>query len=157
MLGDGLVHPVLIVGAISDEGCDRISDLVEQHTSQRAVIDLFLAKFDRDDLAALRFDADVQLTPGSAARRAVLFNQPSPAPPSFRPVLSTSKCSGPVPERRSGGISSVLLRRLSVEWSGTVRSSPRRAMTEPMSPSVCRNARRKTARMVSAVLIARAE
>jgi hypothetical protein len=27
-----------------------------------------------------------------------------------------------------------LLRRLSVEWSGTVRSSPRSAMTEPMSP-----------------------
>jgi hypothetical protein len=30
-------------------------------------------------------------------------------------------------------------------------------MTEPMSPSVCRNARWKTVRIVSAVVIAKAE
>src|SRR6201998_2037794 len=89
-------------------------------------------------------------------REEVKYNH-SPAPPSFRPVLSTSKCSGPVPDRRSGGMSSVWLRRLSVEWSGTVRSSPRSAMMEPISPSVCRKARPKTARIVSAGVIRRAE
>jgi Transposase DDE domain len=41
----------------------------------------------------------------------------SPAPPSFRPVLSTSRCSGPVSGRRSDGTSSVFARRLSVEGS----------------------------------------
>src|SRR5271168_579565 len=45
----------------------------------------------------------------------------------------------------------------SVEWSGIARSRPSRRMTEPISPSVCRRARRNTARKVSAVVIARAE
>ena len=157
MLGDRLVNSVLIVCTVSRERRDGIGDLVEQRARPRGIIDLLLGQLDRDDFAALGIDAEMQLTPGSAARRAVLFNQPFTGSLSFRPVLSTSKCSGPGPERRSGGISNVLLRRLSVEWSGTVRSSPRSAMTEPMSPSVCRNTRRKTARMVSAVMIARAE
>jgi len=87
----------------------------------------------------------------------VLFNQPFAAPPSLRPVRSTRRCNGPVPDRRSGAISSVLLRRLIVESSGTVRSSPSSAVTEPLSPSVCRNARWKTARVVGAVVIASAE
>ena len=47
--------------------------------------------------------------------------------------------------------------RLSVEWSGTARSSKSSPMTEPISPSVCRSARPKTIRIVSAVVIARAE
>src|SRR5208283_1088493 len=81
----------------------------------------------------------------------------SPAPLSFSPALSTSKCSGPVPARRSGGTSSVFARRLSVEWSGTARSSPSSPMTEPISPSVCLSARPKTMPIVSAVVIARAE
>ena len=43
------------------------------------------------------------------------------------------------------------------EWSGLARSRASRRMTEPISPSVCRRARRNTARSVSAVVIARAE
>ena len=59
MLANRLVNPILIVGAVSHEGCDWVSDLVELLTGQRGVIDLFLREFDRDDLAALSIDADV--------------------------------------------------------------------------------------------------
>ena len=84
-------------------------------------------------------------------------NSHSPAPLRSRPVLSTSKCSGPVPARRSGGASSVFARRLKEEWSGTARSSPSSQVTEPIRPSVCRSVRPKTLRSVSAVVIAGAE
>ena len=82
----------------------------------------------------------------------------SPGPPSLRPVLSTSRCTGPEPGLDRGrGTSRVSARRLSVEWSGTARSSPSRRRIEPISPSVWRSARRNTVRSVSAVVIARAE
>ena len=76
MLGDALVHFVLIIGTVSRERRDGIGDLVEQCARPRGVIDLFPGQLDREDFAALGIDADMQLTPGSAARRAVLFNQP---------------------------------------------------------------------------------
>ena len=47
---------------------------------------------------------------------------------------------------RGRGTSRVAARRLRVVWSGTGRSRPSRRMTEPISPSVCRYARRNTAR-----------
>src|SRR4051812_48625399 len=82
----------------------------------------------------------------------------SPAPQSFRPVLSTSRCMGsPSLRVRGRGTSSVSARRLSVAWSGTARVSPSRWMMEPISPSVWRSARRNTALSVRAVKIARGE
>src|SRR4051795_20394 len=91
----------------------------------------------------------------------------APAPQSFSPVLSTSRCMGPVsrpaplsapsPRGFGRGPSSVSARRHRVVWSGTARSSPSRPMTEPISPSVCRYASRNTALNVSAVRIARSE
>jgi hypothetical protein len=57
MLGDGLVHPVLIVGAVSREGCDRVGDLIEQRTGQRGVINLFSGQLNGDDLATLAFSS----------------------------------------------------------------------------------------------------
>jgi hypothetical protein len=88
----------------------------------------------------------------------------SPAPHSFSPVPSTSRCIGslspptPAPLGRVGrGTSSVAARRLRVEWSGTRSASPGRPMTEPIRPSAWRSARRNTARRVSAVRIARGE
>ena len=81
-----------------------------------------------------------------------------PGPHSRRPVLSTSRCTGPEPGLDRGrGTSRVSARRLRVEWSGTARSSPSRRRMEPISPSVWRSARRNTARSVSAVRIASAE
>ena len=59
-----------------------------------------------------------------------------PAPESFSRVLSTSKCSGPVPGCRHGGASSILVRWPNVEWPGTARSSPGSSIAEPTSPSV---------------------
>ena len=65
---------------------------------------------------------------------------------------------GPEPGLDRGfGSSSVSARRLRVEWSGTARSSPSRAMMEATRPSVWRSARRNTARRASAVAIARSE
>jgi hypothetical protein len=48
-------------------------------------------------------------------------------------------------------------RRLNVEWSGMARSRPSSAMMDPINPSVCRNAKRNTARSVRAVVIAKLE
>src|SRR5215216_4794215 len=88
----------------------------------------------------------------------------SPGPHSVRPVLSTSRCTGsaqsPAPALRldrGRGTSSVTARRLRVVWSGLARSSPRRCMPEPISPSVWRRAKRNTARSVRAVRMARGE
>src|SRR3954452_14446115 len=80
----------------------------------------------------------------------------SPGPHSFRPVLSTSRCTGSVPDR-GRGTSSVSARRLRVVWSGTERARPSRPMMEPISPSVWRRAKRNTALRVRAVVIARSE
>ena len=80
----------------------------------------------------------------------------SPGPDKRRPVLSTSRCRGPLPER-GRGTGKPSARRLRVVWSGTRSSRPSRRRTEPISPSVWRRPRRNTARSVSAVRIARAE
>ena len=75
MLGDALVHFVLIVGTVSRERRDGIGDLAEQRARPRGVIDLFPGQLNREDFAAFGIDANMQLTPGSAAGCAVLFNQ----------------------------------------------------------------------------------
>ena len=76
MLSDRLVNAVLIVGPVSRERRDGIGDLVEQRARPRGVIDLLSGQLNRKDFAALGIDAEMQLTPGSAAGRAMLFNQP---------------------------------------------------------------------------------
>jgi hypothetical protein len=92
-------------------------------------------------------------SPGDAPRE-------PPAPQSFNPVLSISKCTGPVPmllPDRDCGTSSVSARRLRVEWSGTASRRPRRPIMEPIKPSVWRRARGNTAGSVNAVRIASVE
>jgi hypothetical protein len=70
-------------------------------------------------------------------------------------VPSTSRCTGPLP----GGCDTcnVAPRRLMVEWSGAARSRPSSRRRDGISPSVWRSQRRKTARSVSAVVIANVE
>jgi hypothetical protein len=80
----------------------------------------------------------------------------SPAPQSFSPVLSTNRCKGSALDG-ARSTANVSARRLSVEWSGTARSRPSSPMTDPISPSVCRRGKRNTVRIVSVVVIARAE
>ena len=79
-LGDRLADLVLIVGAVSGEGRNGIGELVEQCGSPRGIVDIFLGQRDRNDLAALGIDADMQLAPRSAAGRSMLFNQPFAGP-----------------------------------------------------------------------------
>ena len=81
----------------------------------------------------------------------------SPGPHSFRPVLSTSRCTGSASlSDRGRGTSKVSALRLRVVGSGTERARPSRRMMEPIRPSVWRRAKRNTALRVSAVVIARA-
>jgi hypothetical protein len=84
----------------------------------------------------------------------------SPAPHSFNPVLSTSRCKGLASILvldLARGTSGVAARRLRVEWSGTARVRPRRLMIEPINPSVWRRASQNTALNVSAVRFASGE
>src|SRR4051794_9889468 len=65
----------------------------------------------------------------------------SPGPQRRRPVLSTSRCTGPQPRPNRGfGSFSVAARRLRVEWSGTARSRSsscrRRWCTDAGEPTV---------------------
>src|SRR5882724_4017851 len=83
-LGNRLVYSVLIIGSVRHERCDWITDLIEQCASSRGVIDVFLGQLNGNDLAASCVDAYMQLTPGSAAGRAMLFNQPFTCPAEFK-------------------------------------------------------------------------
>jgi hypothetical protein len=74
--GDSRVYSVLIVGSIRRERCDGIGDLIEQTIRSRGVVNVFPGQFNGNDFAAPGIDADMQLTPGPPARRAVFFNQP---------------------------------------------------------------------------------
>jgi hypothetical protein len=75
--GHSLGDLILIVGVVDGEGGAWIGDLVEQSVSHRGLVDP-LASFTAadDDLAAGGIGTDTQFPPGSAAGRAVLFDQP---------------------------------------------------------------------------------
>src|SRR5439155_3439302 len=153
---DRAVDAVLVVCAIAGERGDGTIDLVEQGTDLRAVIDIIGGQCRGDDPTRVGIDADVQFAPRPAPARAVLFDQPFASARQFQPSAIHQQMYGFGAGRRSA-TSSVSARRLSVEWSGMARSRPSRRMMEPISPSVCRRARRNTTRSVSAVVIARAE
>jgi hypothetical protein len=91
MFGDRLINPVLIVIAVGGEGTDGIGDLVEKRINHRTIIDFFLAHFDGDDLAAGGIDAVCSLRHERRRDVPCFSTSHSPAPPSFRPVLSTSR------------------------------------------------------------------
>jgi hypothetical protein len=131
-----LVDLILIVGAVGGEGSDGIGDLVEQSVSHRGIVDILARHCDSDDLAVVGVDADMQFVPGPAAGCAVLFDQPNAGTAELQASAVHQQMQRPVPSRRSGGIPSAVARRLSVEWSGTARSTPSSPMTEPIRPSV---------------------
>jgi hypothetical protein len=113
-------------------------------------------QFRRDDLTGIGIGTEMQFPPCASSPRTMLLDSHSPGPLSRRPVLSTSRCTGAVSDCSRGNARSSA-RRLNVEWSGVARSRPSSAMMDPINPSVCRNAKRNTARSVSAVVIANAE
>ena len=75
-VGNSLCHLILIVAAVGDERSNWISELVEQSVSHRGIVDILAGHRDGDDLAAGGIDTDMQLPPGSATGRSVLFDQP---------------------------------------------------------------------------------
>src|ERR1019366_90417 len=115
-LGDGLIHSVLIIGSVRRERCDWIADLVEQCASSRGVIDVFFRQFDRDNFTASGIDADMQLTPGPATRRAVLFNQPFTGAAEFKASAVDEEMErtgfGPVKRRQNQRLAPAAHRRM---------------------------------------------
>ncbi len=107
--------------------------------------------------AAIRPSRAGGLRAPRVTQKGQILNRPSPGPWNFSPVLSTIRCLPPAPGLDCGrGTSRPSARRHKVVWSGMARSRPSRPMMEPTSLSVCRNARRNTARRHSPVRIARA-
>ena len=161
--GDVGVDAFSIVPAVPRDRGYNSRNLVEQAIDLGTVVHLLGRERGGDDLTRSGIEADVQLPPRPARAGAVFLNQPLASPHSFSPVLSTSRCKGAasppasVLGRDGRGTSSVAERRLRVVWSGTRSASPSRSTMEPTRPSVCRNAKRNTARSVSPVRIARGE
>src|SRR4051812_25888474 len=108
-------------------------------------------------------NAPYKLSPGPPRAGAVLLDQPLAGPAQLEPRAVHHRCTGAAAPPASGlgrcgcGTSTVAARRLRVVWSGTRKVRPSRPMMEPIRPSVCRNARRNTARTVSAVRMASSE
>jgi AraC-like DNA-binding protein len=95
-LRNSLADLILIVAAVGSEGNNWIGDLVEQSVSHRGIVGILPGHRDGDDLAAGGVNADMQLSPGSATGRSVLFDQPFAFSAEPQAVLSTSKRSGAI-------------------------------------------------------------
>ena len=109
------VDVVSVVCAVTGEGRDGTSDLVEQRTDLRAIVDVIGGQRGRHDLARVAVHAEMQLLPGPARPRAMFFDQPfaGTAQPQAG-ALSTSRCTGALLDagRTTGNVSA---RRLSAE------------------------------------------
>jgi hypothetical protein len=81
----------------------------------------------------------------------------SPAPKTFKPVLSITTVTGPAGTVRAVTKDKAALRRDSVVWSGTSRLRPSNVVTERKSPSVCRHGRANASRSITPVSMARSE
>ena len=98
-LGDAGVDALPVVRAVAGERGDRTRDLVEQRADLRAVIDLVGVSS-----AATIWPVSAS-TPRCSLRQdrrglvPCFSTSHSPGPHSFRPVLSTSRCTGSLPER----------------------------------------------------------
>ena len=80
VLGHIIVNPILVVGAVGNDGGERLVDLVEQRAEFGGIVDLLAGQGRGDDRAGLRIDAQVQLPPGAAALGAMLLDQPFARP-----------------------------------------------------------------------------
>jgi hypothetical protein len=155
-LADLSVDIVPIVRPISSKRRNRHRNLLKQGTDLRAVIDILAGQVGGDDLSSVGVDTDVELSPGPTRPCGMLLDQPLTGTAELEPCAVDQQVSGLLP---GGGCDtcSVSPRRLMVEWSGAARSRPSSRRRDAISPSVWRSARRKTARSVSAVVIANAE
>ena len=96
---DPSIDVVPVERAVGGEGGDGTLDLVEQGTDLRAIVDVVAGQLRRNDPAGVGVRAEMQLLPGPARPGPCFSASHSPWPQSFSPVLSTSRCTGPEPER----------------------------------------------------------
>jgi hypothetical protein len=116
IIGDRPANPVLIVIAVGGKGSNGVGDLAEQRASRRSIVDFPILVTSTATISPLSASTPKCSLRQDRPRDVPCFSTShSPAPPSLRPVLSTSRCSGPEPLRRSGGTSSALARRLNVK------------------------------------------
>jgi hypothetical protein len=153
---DSGVDIVPIVGTIAGEGCHRPLHLVEHAANLQAINGILGGQLRCDDPPGVGIDAEMKLAPSAPRPRAVLLREPLVRPAELQACAVHQQVHGLTPAAWTRQ-SSVSTRRLIVLQSGTARVSPSRPMMEAMKPSVWRNARRNTARKVSAVVIAKAE
>ena len=74
--GDGVVHRVAVIGAVSGDLSDRHRDLVEQRIHLRGVTGVLIGHDMGYDLAAVGVQRQMQLSPSPPRPGAVLFFQP---------------------------------------------------------------------------------
>ena len=130
-LGNTGIDAVLVVSAVGDERGYRARDLIKKAPTS-APSSTSLAVSDAAPIQPV--PAPTPMCSFLQDRRVLVpcfSSSHSPAPQSFRPVLSTSRCKSS-PSRRGcrRGTSSVSVRQLKVEWSGTRSSTPSRPMPE---------------------------
>src|SRR4051812_26857723 len=161
---DAGVHAILIVRPVARDRGYRARDLVEQGADLVTVVNLAARQRCGDDLARVGIHTEVQFPPGPALAGTVLLDQPLAGPTQLQPCAVRQQMHGlglapsiSPAVRPCRGTSRVAARRLRVVWSGTGRSRLSRRITEPISPSICRYARRNTARSVRAVRMASSE
>ena len=156
-LGNSLVNAVLIVRAVSREGRQGIGELVEQRVSRTASSLSFLVSSIATisplspsmPICSLRQDRQRDVPCFSTSH--------SPAPPSFRPVAVHQQMQRTGPEPPEGRHFQRLAPPAQCRVIRHRESEAEQSDEETISPSVCRNARPKTVRIVSAVVIASAE
>ena len=155
-ISDAGVDALSIIPAVAGERGNGTINLIERGTDLRAVVNIVGGQRRRDDLASVRIDSDVQFTPRTAPARAMLLDQPLAG----TGQLQSSAVHQQMHRFGVGRRSRYLQRFCPPAERGMVRGGKiktKQAMIEPISPSVCRSARRNTARKVSPVAIARAE
>jgi hypothetical protein len=80
MLGYNIVNPVLVVGAVRDDGGEWVVDLGKQRAEFGGIVDLLAGQGRGDDHAGPGIDAQVQLAPGATALGSMLLDQPLAGP-----------------------------------------------------------------------------
>jgi hypothetical protein len=143
-----------IVSTVASDGGNRTIYLIEQRANLRCMVDGAVRRCRRDDLPGVRVHSDVELAPRPPCLCAVLLKQPFARTAQFQPRAFHQQAYG----IRAWSRTEHFQRPGPAAQSGVVRHrkiEAERAMMEPISPSVCRRAKRNTDRRVSAVAIAR--
>ena len=73
VFGHSIINPILVVGAVGNDGGERIVDLVEQGAEFGSIVDLLAGQGRGNDRAGLRINSKIQLAPRTAALGAMLL------------------------------------------------------------------------------------